>query len=119
MSIDPGFSDSVAAMVFVEIDGDLSDNQEGTIRSNPDACEFITSFRIPLHEFDFRMRCFEDAGCVICLSVWCYRLGIQSQQNKTEYCKKISSFNTTKMCFFVVLWTSLFVSYLIRSQKIA
>lgn len=91
--------------------GDLSENNEGNIRSNPDAGEFITSFRIPLSEFDDKMRSFEDAGCIICLSVWCYGLGIQSQKNKTEYCKQNPPFSilTTFAVVVVIVASILFI----------
>ena len=90
MALEPGFSNSIGAIVFVEIDGDDPMNQ--SVHSNPEETESISPIQIPLHEIEQKLLEFEEKGCVVSIAVWSFALGALGRGG----CIKMASKNDQK-----------------------
>mmetsp|Transcript_35220 Transcript_35220/g.38964 ORF Transcript_35220/g.38964 Transcript_35220/m.38964 type:complete len:255 (+) Transcript_35220:192-956(+) len=116
MAIDPGMSNSCAAMVVVDIDGDLSANQ------NPVACpeegEYVTPFRVPVTQIEQVLLDMERQGKNIDIAVRTYAFGWLAahrlEGRKKEVQRRETSTNLYTYVGFGVAAAAAAVMYSIR-----
>ena len=84
MAIEPGFSDSRAAMVIVDVDGDHPDNEDSRLQAHPEESEKIVVLRVPLAEAVSQLKALEADGAYICVAVWSYVLGVLDRKAECD-----------------------------------
>jgi len=90
VSLEPGMSSSTASLLCLSVNGDRPENQASALHATPDENEKIIAYRIHLDDLETKLLDFEQAGCLVAISVSAFCIGLATTP-KQEYSSMVEA----------------------------